>query len=125
MKLTITYQKLKYAQIAIDITTSPQTVNPNQDVSNVETHLTKKKHAEQKKRKRYASIAKATTYQYLQAALLDKWNKKFKMWLKKQTEIHLKYAANCTGSKLSQCSAIIFSMRLSHRIRQYQLQKNL
>ena len=46
MKLTITYQKLKYAQIAIDITTSPQTVNPNQDVSNVETHLTKKKHAE-------------------------------------------------------------------------------
>ena len=30
-----------------------------------------------------------------------------------------KYAANCTGSKLSQCSAIIFLMRMSHRIRQY------
>ena len=36
-----------------------------------------------------------------------------------------KYAANCTGSKLSQCSAIIFLMRMYHRIRQYQLKKNL
>ena len=36
-----------------------------------------------------------------------------------------KYAANCTGSKLSQCSAIIFLMRMSHRIRQYQLKKIL
>ena len=37
----------------------------------------------------------------------------------------LRYAANCTGSKLSQCSAIIFLMRMSHPIRQYQLKKNL
>ena len=36
-----------------------------------------------------------------------------------------RYAANCTGSKLSQCSAIIFLMRMSHRIRKYQLRKNL
>ena len=38
---------------------------------------------------------------------------------------HIKYAANCTDRKLSQCSAIIFFMRMSHRIRQYQLKKNL
>ena len=31
----------------------------------------------------------------------------------------VKYAANCTGSKFSQCSAIILFMRPSHRIRQY------
>ena len=36
-----------------------------------------------------------------------------------------KYAANCTGSKLSQCSAIIFLMKMSLRIRQYQLKKSL
>ena len=40
-------------------------------------------------------------------------------------KVNYKYAANCTGSKLSQCSAIIFLMRMSHRIRQYQLKKNL
>ena len=34
---------------------------------------------------------------------------------------YIKYAANCTGSKLSQCTALIFLMRLSHRFRQYQL----
>ena len=34
-----------------------------------------------------------------------------------------KYTANCTGKNLSQCSALLFLMRLSHLIRQYQLQK--
>ena len=37
---------------------------------------------------------------------------------------NLRYAANCTGSKLSQCCAIVFLMRMSYRIRQYQLKKN-
>ena len=41
------------------------------------------------------------------------------------TKLNVIYPANCTGSKLSQCSAIIFFMRMSHRIRQYQLKKNL
>ena len=38
--------------------------------------------------------------------------------------LSLKHVANCTGSKLSQCSDLNFSIKLCHRILQYQLYKN-
>ena len=50
---------------------------------------------------------------YLQYKKHIKWYRSIDTW-------YTEYAANCTGSKLAQCSAIIFLIRLSHRIRQHQ-----
>ena len=52
---------------------------------------------------------KFTTYRHT-----DRQTDRFKALLNQR--LRKQYAANCTGSKLSYCSALIFLMRLCHRV---------